>query len=153
MAQAYVNGHAAYERAGHPAADICINGLVVGTPQEWEGLLAQQRQAPPDMSPDRKAVRYRVEAYDVHVVNSDYRFAAPPRLLEKHSPTDGVRMMLALSASGTVYFGAGKTDDDYLLKQHFQDSFILVPNWDLLEKPGVRHGRRYLIISHNYRAY
>ncbi|KAK4137468.1 hypothetical protein BT67DRAFT_438734 [Trichocladium antarcticum] len=154
VAQGYVNGNATYDKAGHPPADICINGLAVATPAEWGKLLEQQRVVPSGASLDRKAVRYEVQCYDVHVINSDYRFAAPPKLVDIHAPTDGVRMMLMLSVSGSVYFGASsKSNDDYALKQHFNDVFILVPNWDVLEKPGAKFGRKYLVASHTYRAY
>jgi NTF2-related export protein 1/2 len=98
-------------------------------------------------------VRYEVEGYSVHVINADYQFGAPQKMVDLHSPTDGVRMMMTLSVSGTVYFGTGRNKgDDYWEKQHFYDRFILVPNWDVLERPGTRHGRKYLVISHNYRA-
>ncbi|KAK4127784.1 hypothetical protein N657DRAFT_565700 [Parathielavia appendiculata] len=153
VAPGYVNGHAAYDRAGHPPADICINGLVVATPEEFDKLLEKQRQAPKQPDPNKKRVRYEVEAYDVHVINADYRFGAPQKMLDLHSPTDGMRMMMALSVMGTVYFGTGRNkDDDYWEKQSFHDRFILVPNWDSLERPAARGGRRYLVVSHNYRA-
>lgn len=74
-------------------------------------------------------------------------------MLELNAPTDGVRMMMVLSVSGLVLFGTGRSKaDDYWEKQSFHDRFILVPNWDVLEKPGARYGRKYLISSHNYRA-
>ncbi|KAL2132323.1 hypothetical protein VTI74DRAFT_3959 [Chaetomium olivicolor] len=153
ISSAYVNGHGAYDRAGHPPADITINGLVVPTPQEWEKLLEQQRQAPKQTDPNRKLVRYDVRGYDVHVINADYRFGAPQKMLDIHSPTDGVRMMMMLTVSGTVYFGTGRNKgDEYFTKQKFQDVFILVPNWDVLERPGAKVGRKYLVVSHIYRA-
>ena len=153
VSQGYVNGHAAYDKAGHPPADICINGQVVATPQEWEKLLEQQRQAPKQPDPNKRRVRYDVDTLNVHVINADYRFGAPQKMLDLHSPTDGVRMMMLVRASGTVYFGTGRNKgDDYWEKQDFHDTFILVPNWEVLEKPGNKYGRKYLAISHNYRA-
>ncbi|KAG7288883.1 hypothetical protein NEMBOFW57_005243 [Staphylotrichum longicolle] len=153
VSQAYINGHAAYDKAGHPPADICINGLVVATPQEWEKLLEQQRQAPKQPDPNKRRVRYEVETYNVHVINADYRFGAPQKMVDLHSPTDGVRMMMVLAVGGTVYFGTGRNKgDEYWEKQHFSDTFILVPNWDVLEKPGAKYGRKYLAMSHNYRT-
>ncbi|KAL2023873.1 hypothetical protein VTK56DRAFT_650 [Thermocarpiscus australiensis] len=155
IAPAYINGHPAY--ANHPPADICINGLVVATPEEWESLLEKQRQAPSTTPAHLRAVRYEVQSYDVHVINNDYRFGAPQKLLDAHGPHDGVRMMMLLTVSGTVYFGVDKSDrhvDNYAYKQHFNDVFILVPDWDLLARPGPKHERRkYLIASHTYRAY
>src|SRR5437016_6321046 len=77
LAQGYVNNNATYSAAGHPPADICVNGLVVGSPQEWEKLLEQQRQCPRQTDPNKKLVRYDVAGFDAHVLNADYRFAAP----------------------------------------------------------------------------
>ncbi len=116
-------------------------------------------------------MRYEVETVDAHVLNADYRFGAPPKMVDLHAPTDGVRMMVHVTTTGTVYFGTGRTavaststgssssstggasqSTDYWEKQQFRDTFILVPNWDLLEKVGTRHGRKFLAISQNYRA-
>lgn len=145
----------------------------MGTPQEWDKLLEQQRQAPKQPDPNKRRVRYDAETLDAHVLNADYRFAAPPQLLDLHAPTDGVRMMLHVTVTGTVYFGTGRAPvssstssassssgggssstqgADYWEKQQFRDTFILVPNWDALEKVGTRLGRKFLVISHNYRA-
>ncbi|KAH6626224.1 hypothetical protein B0J18DRAFT_489129 [Chaetomium sp. MPI-SDFR-AT-0129] len=153
VSQGYINGHAAYTNAGHEPADICINGLVVATPQEWDKLLDQQREAPKQPDPNKRRVRYDVESFDVHVINADYRFGASAKMLEQNAPTDGVRMMMVLTVAGSVLFGTGRSKaEDYWEKQSFHDRFILVPNWDVLEKPGARYGRKYLISSHNYRA-
>ncbi|KAK3308803.1 uncharacterized protein B0T15DRAFT_525346 [Chaetomium strumarium] len=153
IAQGYVNGNATYTAAGHPPADITINGLLVATPQEWEKLLEQQRYCPKQTDPNKKMVRYDVEGYNCHVINGDYRFAAPQKMLDLHSPTDGVRIMFLVRVHGTVYFGTGRnTGDEYFTKQDFYDLFILVPNWDILARPGAKAGRRYLVISQIYRA-
>jgi NTF2-related export protein 1/2 len=127
---------------------------VVATPQEWEQILEQQRQAPKQPDPNRRRVRYDVETLLVHVINADYRFACPQKLLDTYAATAGVRMMLSVLVTGSVYFGTGREKgDEYWEKQTFSDSFVLVPNWDLLERPPTKqHGRKYLIISHNYRA-
>ncbi|AEO62680.1 uncharacterized protein THITE_108034 [Thermothielavioides terrestris NRRL 8126] len=154
IAQGYVNGNATYDRAGHAPADICINGLVVATPQEWEKLLEQQRQCPKQTDPNQKLVRYDVEVFNCHVINPDYRFAAPQKMLDLHAPTDGVRMMMMLTVGGTVYFGTGRNKGDgYFAKERFQDVFILVPNWDVLGKPGAKVGRKYLVASQIYRTF
>jgi len=91
----------------------------------------------------------------VHVLNPDYRFAAPPEIqngtdAKAMTRTEHARIMMMVTASGTVTFG---TDDRHALKQHFNDVFILVPNWDVVARPGSRNNRRYLIASHTYRAY
>jgi len=155
-----VNNNPTYRAAGHPPADICINGLVVATPEEWDQMLAKQRHIPAQAStggnPSRgasHAVRYEVDTFDMHVINPDYRFAAPPAVLvpdpSKPDHGAGVRIMTMLTVSGTVHFTADKEG----LKQHFNDVFILVPNWDIIAKHGSRGVKRYLIASHNYRAF
>ncbi|KAK0728141.1 hypothetical protein B0T26DRAFT_672723 [Lasiosphaeria miniovina] len=169
VAQGYVNASERYTAAGQPPADICINGRVVATPEEWDALLAQQRRAAnptasanPFASTDKvDTVRYEVASYDVHVINSDYRFAAPPEALVDYTITSNggtrrkaegsVRIVMMLAVSGTVHFTA--TDGRPLAEQHFHDVFILVPNWDTILRHGSRATRRYIAISHTYRAY
>ncbi len=139
-------------------------------------MLAKQRTLPPNSntsmgrpiiptttttaSAPTKAppVHYEVDCFDVHVINADYRFAAPASLLPgtasstskgSSSTGPGVRLMMMLTVSGTVSFGA----DREALKQHFHDVFILVPNWDAIARHGLRANKRSLIASHTYRAY
>ncbi|KAK3360064.1 hypothetical protein B0T25DRAFT_629288 [Lasiosphaeria hispida] len=167
VAGAYVTNNATYRTAGHPPSDICANGLVVATPEEWDKMLAQQRFIPASASTTAAAasassrspplaVNYDVECYDVHAINPDFRFAAPPALLtdgKAHGSGEsngaGVRMMMMVSVSGTVTFGLDKDAP----KQHFSDIFILVPNWDVIAKHGSRSTRRYIVASQTYRAY
>ncbi|KAK0635348.1 hypothetical protein B0T17DRAFT_586892 [Bombardia bombarda] len=169
VAIAYVNNNATYKTAAHPPADICVNGLVVATPEEWDKQLEQQRATaapatttssgaaavvtnkPGTASALTATVRYEVECYDVHVINRDYQFAAPAALLAGANKDDaaGARIMMMLTVSGTVTFGSDRS----AVKQHFNDVFILVPNWDAIARHGSRSTRRYIISSHTYRAY
>ncbi|KAK0719708.1 hypothetical protein B0H67DRAFT_643030 [Lasiosphaeris hirsuta] len=168
VAGAYVTNNATYRASGHPPSDICANGLVVATPEEWDQMLAQQRFIPANAAASAattsttigrsppSAVNYDVECYDAHVINPDFRFAAPPALLtdgKAHGSGEsngaGVRMMVMVSVSGTVTFGLEKDAP----KQHFSDVFILVPNWDVIAKHGSRGTRRYIVASQTYRAY
>ncbi|KAK0739642.1 hypothetical protein B0T21DRAFT_346936 [Apiosordaria backusii] len=152
ISQSYVTNNETYKNAGHPPADICVNGLVCATPEDWEKLLAQQRDAP-KAATDKKHVRYLVDTYDTHVINADYRFGATQNLIDLHGVNDGVRMMIMINVSGTVYFGVSMGNyDEYAVKQHFNDVFILVPNWDTLGK-GSKYGKKFLIASQTYRAY
>lgn len=145
----YVNGNKTYQAANHPPADICINGLVVATPEEWDKLLEQQRFTESTQGKGKPVVRYNVDTYDVHILNSDYQFAAPQDLIKKYGKNAGVRMMLLVTVSGTVVFGTEVNSP----KQHFHDVFTLVPNWDVIARAGSRATRRYIVSSHNYRAY
>ncbi|KAK1754526.1 hypothetical protein QBC47DRAFT_384152 [Echria macrotheca] len=155
IAPFYINTSALYTQAGHPPADLTINGLVMATPEDFEALLARQRPIPaqgggPNSRP--KTARYEVEAWDVHVINADYRFGAPSALLvpDPTKPDHGasLRQMLMVTVSGTLHLG-----DDDKLKQHFNDVFILVPNWDVLVKYGAKGHKRVLVQSQTYRAY
>ncbi|KAK3378421.1 hypothetical protein B0H63DRAFT_247019 [Podospora didyma] len=155
----YINNNVRYKEAGHAPADICVNGIVVPTPDEWDSMLEKQRYT---AITSKNTVHYIVESYDVHVINPDYRFAAPADLLpptsglesqraRENKRLEGVRIVMMLTVSGTVHFGTDAKDP--VLKQHFNDVFILVPNWDVLSRAGSRATRRYLISSHTYRAY
>ncbi|KAK3325528.1 hypothetical protein B0H66DRAFT_529562 [Apodospora peruviana] len=160
VAGAYTTNNRAYKAANHPPSDICINGLVVATPEEWDKMLEGQRSIktidptsthahPTTISTvsHRGAVRYDVEAYDVHVINPDFRIGAPAELLAK--PNQGPRLMMLLTVAGKVVFNGGAEQK----KQHFSDVFTLVPNWDVIARHGSKATRRYLISSHTYRAY
>ncbi|KAK3684973.1 hypothetical protein B0T22DRAFT_204902 [Podospora appendiculata] len=153
VSSGYVDKNKSYQAASIKA-DITINGSPPITPEEWDAKLAAQRTPPaaaastagdPSLAPK---VHYEVDCYDVHVINADYRAGATSTQLEKLGKP-GVRMMLMLSVSGTVTFGSG----DGATKQHLNDTFILVPNWDALSRAGSRNTRRYLVFSHTYRAY
>lgn len=123
-------------------------------------MLARQRLLPASSSSpgpaSSSAVRYEVDAFDVHVINHDYRFAAPPAVLvpdpSKPAHGAGVRIMMALTVAGTVHLGSTSGAEN-ARTQHFSDVFILVPNWDAIAKHGSRNTRRYIIASHTYRAY
>jgi len=149
VSSGYVNNNKTYQAASHPPADICINGLAVATPEEWDKLLEQQRFTKVNQGKGKPVVRYNVETYDVHVLNSNYTFAAPEELIKKYNKNSGVRMVMLVTVSGTVQFGADKSSP----KQHFHDVFTLVPNWEVIARAGSKATRRYIICSQNYRAY
>ncbi|KAK4191680.1 hypothetical protein QBC35DRAFT_295137 [Podospora australis] len=155
IAQAYVNKNETLMKVGHPPAEICINGQMVATPEDLDTLWAQQRSAPLATT-DKTHVHYDVHCFDAVVINKDYRFACPQNLIDIHGPNDGVRMMMTVTVSGDVYFGVSKnwkTNDDFATKQHFNDVFILVPNWEVIGKQNGKFGKKYLVSSHTYRAF
>ncbi|KAK3327628.1 hypothetical protein B0T19DRAFT_484703 [Cercophora scortea] len=169
VCSAYVDKNKSYQSASIKA-DITINGSPPITPEEWDAKLLSQRspQTPSQPSTDPTTtnlmispkVHFEIDSYDVHVINADYRAGATPAQLEKFGTKPGVRMMLMLSVSGSVAFGTttgGSGDFDRAAatttKQHLNDTFILVPNWDALSRAGSRNTRRYLVFSHTYRAY
>ncbi|KAK3350819.1 hypothetical protein B0H65DRAFT_456015 [Neurospora tetraspora] len=156
IASAYVNSNAKYLAASHPPADICINGQVIATPEEWDALLEQQRLVP--FTQQKGKVKYEVEGFDVHVINKDYRFAAPAEIVAATDPklmqrTEDARLMMVVTVAGSVTFGAGGKEKGTPPKQHFSDVFVLVPNWDYVTRPKFKGHKRYLVASHTYRAY
>ncbi|KAK4229795.1 hypothetical protein QBC38DRAFT_471039 [Podospora fimiseda] len=139
-------------------SDICLNGRVISSPEELETQLSSSKQFP--KCPADKTVRYAVESFDTTVVNGDYRVACPENLLEIHGKDDGVRMMISLNVSGTVYYGVDKlpkeNNESYVVRKHFNDHFLLVPNWDVIGRQNKNKnfvGRRYIIASHIHRAF
>ncbi|KAK4162787.1 hypothetical protein QBC43DRAFT_320989, partial [Cladorrhinum sp. PSN259] len=157
ISSAYTTNSETYKQASHPPSDICVNGLVLSTPEDLEKTIDKSRSW--TNCPADKTVRYVVESFDASVVNGDYRFAAPPNLIETHGKNDGVRLMISLTVSGTVFYGVDKHSRDnanYMVKKHFNDVFILVPNWDVIgrnSKNKAIAGRRYIVASHTHRAF
>lgn len=155
VSSAYVNSNAKYLAASHPPADICINGTVVSKPEEWDALLEQQRLIP--FTGAKGKVKYEVDGFDVHVINKDYRFAAPAEIQaatdsKLMARTEDARIMMVVTVAGSVSFG-GKETRGTPEKQHFSDVFVLVPNWDYITRPKFKGHKRYLVASHTYRAY
>ncbi|KAM7198089.1 hypothetical protein V8F20_006334 [Naviculisporaceae sp. PSN 640] len=168
ISSGYVNANKTYMAAQHPPADLIINGRQLSTPEEWEKLLEQQRTpqlvlSPPSSTttnitniniskedkPPTNLVQYTPESYDTHIINADYTFACPPDLAKKYSKNAGVRMMLTVTVSGRVSFGPDKEAP----KQTFHDSFVLVPNWEVIARAGSKATRRYIVVSQTYRAF
>ncbi|KAK0752422.1 hypothetical protein B0T18DRAFT_436469 [Schizothecium vesticola] len=161
----YINNNPTYRAAGHKPADICINGALFATPEEYDAVLAKQRSTstttttaptptPGTTRPTPSPVRHDVAAFDAHVLNPDYRFAAPPELLAPSSGSggksaQGVRVMVLVSVSGTLVLGA---DPRHQEKRRFTENFILVPNWDAIARHGSKATRRFLIASDQYRC-
>lgn len=159
----YINNNPTYRAAGHKPADICINGALIATPEEYDAILSKQRATttattptpPPARStPIPSPVRHDVAAFDAHVLNPDYRFAAPTELLAPSGSGSGksaqsVRVMVLVSVSGTLVLGA---DPRHQEKRRFTENFILVPNWDAIARHGSKATRRFLIASDQYRC-
>ncbi|KAK3995601.1 hypothetical protein QBC44DRAFT_19880 [Cladorrhinum sp. PSN332] len=157
VASAYTTNNEAYKQASHPPSDICVNGLVLATPEELEKTVEKSRTW--TGCPADRTVRYVVESFNTSVVNGDYKFAAPQNLVDIHSKNDGVRLMISLSVSGTVYYGVDRHSRDnvnYAVKKHFNDLFLLVPNWEVIGRNSKNKavvGRRYIVASHTHRAF
>lgn len=131
----YVNSSPRYS----VGADISINGSVVATPADYSALLDVQGPG----------VRYEIESLDTHVINPSTIYGAPQHLLENNRPEkSGACMSIAVTVMGRVQFGKGR---DAPLKM-FNESFVLVPNWDSMGRNAPRGVKRWLVMSQNFRA-
>ncbi|KAK5661548.1 hypothetical protein OQA88_11454 [Cercophora sp. LCS_1] len=141
----YVTNNRTYQEAGHPPADICINGQVYSSPEDVDVVRRS--------NPTGRTTRYKVESIDAHILNPDYRFAAPPSLLAPNpsKPDQGAstKIMLMVTVSGTVTITEHVNTNAY----KFNDVFRLVPNWDVIAKYGTKGAKRFLVASQTLRVF
>ncbi|EQL02332.1 hypothetical protein G6O67_006823 [Ophiocordyceps sinensis] len=131
----YTNSSARYSTP----ADISINGKVVPTPANYSSLL--EAQGP--------GVCYEIESLDAHVINPSTAYGAPEKIHEEAKmEKNGSRMSLVVTTMGKVQFGKGRDAPQNM----FNETFVLVPNWDSMAKNPPRGIKRWLIMSQNYRA-
>ncbi|KAG6041147.1 hypothetical protein E4U41_005871 [Claviceps citrina] len=131
----YINSSSKYSIA----ADISINGSVVATPADYSTLLDAQGEG----------VRYEIESLDAHVINPSSRYGAPENIHDNDRiEKNGGRMSIVVTTMGKVQFGKGKE----ALQKMFNETFVLVPNWDSMAKNPPRGLKRWLIMSQNFRA-
>ncbi|KAK5993861.1 hypothetical protein PT974_07298 [Cladobotryum mycophilum] len=131
----YVNSSSRYSIS----ADISINGSVVPTPEEYSKLLETQG----------KDVDYEIESFDAHVMSPSFQFGAPEKVYDNDRiEKNGGRMSIVVTAMGKVRFGKGRDAPQKM----FNETFVLVPNWEAMNKNPPRGLRRWLIMSQNFRA-
>jgi len=164
-----VNGNAKYAATPVSAADISINGHRCPTPGDFATLLEGQRA--------KGRVHYEVEGFDVHVLNPDFRAGCPEHLLEPSfsslatqqggaPPTQprgrggaavaerqvaqaAQKASLLLQVTGWVQYGSGKEAP----RSSFEETFVLVPNWDAIGPKAPRGAKNWLIMSQSFRAF
>lgn len=120
-------------------ADISINGAIVTSPAEYSKLLEEQGPG----------VHYEAESFDTHVLNPSFAYSAPDHIPDQDMrEKKGERMSVAVTVMGKVRYGKGK---DAPVKM-FNETFVLVPNWDAMVRNPPRGIRRWLIMSQNFRA-
>lgn len=121
------------------AADISINGQVVPTPADYYTLLETQGQN----------VRYEIESLDAHVMNPSFQYGAPENIYNNDKvEKSGGRMSIVVTTMGKVQFGKGRDSPQKM----FNETFVLVPNWDAMSKNPSKGAKRWLIMSQNFRA-
>lgn len=136
FSQFYVNSSPRYSAI---SADISINGLVVPTPDEYSKLLDTQ-------GPD---VTYEVESFDAHVMNPSFQFGAPDNIHDNEKiEKNGGRMSIVVTTMGKVQFGKGREAPQKM----FNETFVLVPNWETMGRNPPRGLKRWLIMSQNFRS-
>ena len=131
----YVNSSSKYEIS----ADISINGAVVPSPADYSKLLEAQGTG----------VHYEVESLDTHVLNPSFQINAPEHIYDGNKvERNGGRMSMAVVIMGKVQYGKGRDAPQKM----FNETFVLVPNWDSMGRNPPRGLKRWLIMSQNFRA-
>lgn len=112
---------------------------MVATPEEYSKLLDAQGQD----------VVYEIESLDAHVMNPSFQLGAPETVHENAKvERNGGRMSIAVTTMGKVRFGKGRDAPEKM----FNETFVLVPNWDAMARNPARGLKRWLIMSQNFRA-
>ncbi|KAF4120700.1 NTF2-related export protein 1/2 [Geosmithia morbida] len=120
-------------------ADISINGAQVATPADYFNLLEAQGQG----------VRYEAESLDTHAVNPSFQYDAPTNIANPDKEErNGGRMSTVVTVMGKVQYGKGRDAP----RKMFNETFVLVPNWEAMQKNPPRGIRPWLIMSQNFRA-
>ncbi|CAI6096793.1 hypothetical protein V2G26_016264 [Clonostachys chloroleuca] len=120
-------------------ADISINGAQVATPADYYNLLEAQGAG----------VHYDVESFDTHVLNPSFQYNAPENIYDGNkAEKSGARMSIIVTVMGRVQYGKGKEAPQKM----FNETFVLVPNWEALQRNPPRGVKRCLIMSQNFRA-
>ncbi|KOS17049.1 hypothetical protein ESCO_005944 [Escovopsis weberi] len=121
------------------SADISINGSVVTSPEAYLKLLESQGED----------VSYLVESFDAHVMNPSFQLGAPETVYDNERvEKNGGRMSIVVTTMGKVRFGKGREAPQKM----FNETFVLVPNWDAMTRNPPRGVRRWLVMSQNFRA-
>lgn len=112
---------------------------MVATPEDYLKLLQSQGDG----------VHYEIESFDTHVMNPSFQYGAPTNIIDNAKlESNGSRMSIVVVTVGKVQFGQGK---DAPAKM-FNETFVLVPNWDAMKKNPPRGLQKWLIMSQNFRA-
>ncbi|EWG42794.1 hypothetical protein FVEG_04523 [Fusarium verticillioides 7600] len=121
------------------AADISINGAVLPTPDDYSKLLEAQG----------KDAHYEIESFDAHVLNPNFAMGAPENIFDSaKKEKSGDKMSILVTVMGRVQFGKGREAPQKM----FNETFVLVPNWESMVKNPPRGVKKWLVMSQNFRA-
>ncbi|RCI11753.1 hypothetical protein L249_7677 [Ophiocordyceps polyrhachis-furcata BCC 54312] len=135
IAPFYVNSSTRYS----VKADLSINGKVLAAPDEYKAMLDAQ-------GPN---VLYEVESIDAHVINPSFSHDAPEHIHdEARVEKSGGLASIVVTIMGKIQFGKARDS----LQQPFNETLVLVPNWDVMTRNPPRAAKRWLIMSQNFRA-
>jgi NTF2-related export protein 1/2 len=94
-------------------------------------------------------VLYVIESFDSHVLNPSFQLDAPSNLPDNpRVETNGGRMSIVVTTMGRVQYGKGKEAPQKM----FNETFVLVPNWEALQRNPPKGIKKWLIMSQNFRA-
>ncbi|KAH7151973.1 nuclear transport factor 2 domain-containing protein [Dactylonectria estremocensis] len=131
----YVNSSSRYALP----ADISINGAIVATPADYSQLLEGQG----------KEAHYEIESFDAHPVNPSFQYGAPETIYDNaRVEKNGGKTSIAVTIMGRLQLGRGREAPQTM----FNETIMLVPNWDAMVKNPPRGMKRWLILSQNFRA-
>ncbi|KAF4336630.1 nuclear transport factor 2 eukaryote [Fusarium beomiforme] len=121
------------------AADISINGTVLQTPADYSKLLEAQG----------KDTRYEIESFDAHVLNPSFAMGAPENIFDNaKKEKNGDKMSILVTVMGRVQYGKGREAPQKM----FNETFVLVPNWESMVKNPPKGIKKWLVMSQNFRA-
>ncbi|KAH6987928.1 nuclear transport factor 2 domain-containing protein [Ilyonectria sp. MPI-CAGE-AT-0026] len=131
----YINSSTRYAMP----ADISINGAVVATPDDYSKLLEGQGTG----------AHYEIESFDAHPVNPSFQYGAPENIQDNAKvEKSGGRISVAVTIMGRFQLGRGREAPQTM----FNETFVLVPNWDSMGRNPPRGVKKWLIMSQNFRA-
>ncbi|KAF4969988.1 hypothetical protein FSARC_2891 [Fusarium sarcochroum] len=132
----YINASSRYPIS----ADISINGAVVPTPADYSKLLEAQGND----------AHYEIESFDAHVLNPSFTMGAPENVYDNaRRERNGERMSVLVTVMGRVQYGKGKDAPQKM----FNETFVLVPNWESMTKNPPKGVKKWLVMSQNFRAF
>ena len=82
-------------------------------------------------------------------MNPAYKLNEPQSVQDNtRAEKNGSKMSIVVTTMGRVQFGRGKD----ATQKMFNETFVLVPNWDGMVKNPPRGMKKWLVMSQNFRA-
>lgn len=82
-------------------------------------------------------------------MNPSFQYGAPDNIYNQNRvEKNGGRISVVVVTVGKVQFGKGRDAPQKM----FNETFVLVPNWDTMTRNPPRGLKKWLIMSQNFRA-